>query len=369
MRLAIIVLYCGDSGKKGYYNRQEVGLAKAFSKLGYEVYIFYPSNNQIIASEKSDAGLNVIYYSATFLGNHAHSNWKFLLDYKIDVAQVNADNQLFAPNLLKFCRANGIKSYCYIGTIKTDNSNFVKTSILKIMFRRNIRQYKKVKCFVKTPSAKKDLTKIGVLDSSIAPVGLDTDNIPLFAENRDSIRQKLSIPVSKTILLFVGRMEPYKRPLEAIELLKELNAAFLVMIGSGSLLEEVQTKVREYHIEDRVLFIDKVKNDAIHQYYYVSDYFINLNDHEIFGMSILEAMYQGCKVIAVKAPGPDFIIEHKLSGFLVDGLQEFNEIVKNNEELYTENIKNRILNNFTWNRTAKVICDWLEEKPTIGCKI
>ena len=58
MKLAMVRLYCGDSGKKGFYNMQEVGLAKAFVKRGIEIYIVLLSNKiKQIIEEKEDSDL------------------------------------------------------------------------------------------------------------------------------------------------------------------------------------------------------------------------------------------------------------------------------------------------------------------------
>ena len=42
MNWAILELYCGESGKAGYYNSQELGLARALKKYGIHVTIVYP---------------------------------------------------------------------------------------------------------------------------------------------------------------------------------------------------------------------------------------------------------------------------------------------------------------------------------------
>ena len=42
MRIGIVELYYGESGKKGFYNNQELGVAKAFKAKGYEIIVFYP---------------------------------------------------------------------------------------------------------------------------------------------------------------------------------------------------------------------------------------------------------------------------------------------------------------------------------------
>ena len=34
-KFGIVELYCGNSGKRGFYNNQEIGLSKAMKKKGY----------------------------------------------------------------------------------------------------------------------------------------------------------------------------------------------------------------------------------------------------------------------------------------------------------------------------------------------
>ena len=41
--IVIPQFYCGPSGQKGMYNRQEVGLARAFAALGARAVVLYPA--------------------------------------------------------------------------------------------------------------------------------------------------------------------------------------------------------------------------------------------------------------------------------------------------------------------------------------
>ena len=51
-KFGLVELYCGASGKIGYYNSQEIGLARALKKLGYDCYIFYPDPKKAELSEE-----------------------------------------------------------------------------------------------------------------------------------------------------------------------------------------------------------------------------------------------------------------------------------------------------------------------------
>ena len=101
----------------------------------------------------------------------------------------------------------------------------------------------------------------------------------------------------------------------------------------------------------------------MYQYYAAADCYVNFNTHEIFGMSILEAMYQRCPVVARHAPGPDEIIESGRSGYLCDSEEEMAEIIA--EGIPAEigmQAKERILQKFTWESSAKKILDLVEER-------
>ena len=61
MRFAITTLYCGSSGQKGFYNSQELGLARAMKPLGHEVIIFYPDKDlQERSEELTPDGIRVV---------------------------------------------------------------------------------------------------------------------------------------------------------------------------------------------------------------------------------------------------------------------------------------------------------------------
>lgn len=363
MRLGIVELYKGASGKKGFYNNQEIGLAKAMKKLGYECFIFYPiSIKRKIEEEKIEDGITTVYVPSFSFGVHSIYDWGILKKYGIEIVQVGSDNQIFAPNVIQYCKKNRIIVYNYIGTLESDSKDKLKKIFMSLLIRRNMKVYNDSKCFVKSQDIKLRLEQKSKMKVELAPVGLDLSIIPKVEEKNDQIKRGLSIPINKRILLFVGRIDQYKNPMEAIELLEKLSDEYwLIMIGTGSLNYILEEKIEKSKCHNRVTWIKKIPNAEIHKFYKICNYYLNFNQNEIFGMSILEAMYQGSTVIAKHGPGPDTIIENGSSGYLVNNNKEIISIIVSGQQLRREIVRNRIVENFVWEHTAEKIDWWVKQ--------
>ena len=69
LTIAIPQLYCGASGQKGAYNRQEVGLARAFAALGCRAVVLYPDVQAAAPRvETPEPGIKIYYCPARALG-------------------------------------------------------------------------------------------------------------------------------------------------------------------------------------------------------------------------------------------------------------------------------------------------------------
>ena len=174
----------------------------------------------------------------------------------------------------------------------------------------------------------------------------------------------MGLPNDRQILLFVGRLEQYKRPFAALELLKNLgNSYYLVMIGGGSLKKELENWICEEELKNQISCFEKIPNTSMYKYYRACDYYINFNTHEIFGMSILEAMYQECIVVARSAPGPEEIIEEGVSGYLCSTDEEMkNVILAEKKDDMGKEAKKRILMHFTWEKSAEKILQIVNDR-------
>lgn len=371
MRLGIVRLYTGESGKIGYYNLQEVGLAKELVRnINIEVYIFilrkknkYPDKEIVEIDEK----IKIIYLPVASIGNHGLLNPKDLEAFKLDTIQLNADNQVRSYEVIKWALKRNIPIYTYIGTIDSDSNNKIKSIMSKLILKRNYRMMKKITNVAKTPTVLNKLKESRILQSTIIPVGLDKENFKeVESFNKDYLKEKYNLPKDKEILLFIGRLEEYKKPFFTLDLIDYINKIdnkyHLLVIGNGSLKDKFIDSMERMNLNNSVTYIEKIENKYISELYSISDVFVNTNDKEIYGMSILESMYCGCPVVAKKAPGPEFIIDNGKTGYVIKDYDKYtwykkiNDIVSNRNR-FSDSSKEKIENNFIWSS----ICDKFEE--------
>ncbi len=164
------------------------------------------------------------------------------------------------------------------------------------------------------------------------------------------------------ILVFVGRLDPYKRPLDLVPLLQAAQDWLAVIIGQGSQSEALRAALEEPGLSRRCRLIPQLANTAVHVYYHACNAFVNLNDQEIFGMSLLEAMYAGCPPVARHAPGPDLIIEDGVSGLLCDSVAELAAALDRVDDEMGAAAQRRVNEHFLWQNSAELALALLPKK-------
>lgn len=366
MKLGMLITSIGNFGKKGFYNSQEIGLAKELDKLFDEVILYKAVP---ITEEKNESKIegcsHTIFHQVPVKSQGINGMWDCsVMDKTIDALLFFSDTQLCVPDVFKWCNDNNISLYPYVGVIESHSSNKIKKFIINQMFKKNLNVYKKCTCFVKTPTVQKALNDKGVNNCVVAPVGLDISLMKHDYADADEteLKEKYGYKKEDKVILFIGRLTAEKQPIKMLEIFEKVygtDKAFkLLMIGKGELKESVETKANEINkkAEERVVqLIEQIPNKDIWELYRIADCFVNLNQQEIFGMAILEAMYYGCKVVAMHAPGPDFIIENYISGYLVSNVENTIQIIQEKNENISTNAHKRIKNTFMWETTAKKI--------------
>ncbi len=132
--------------------------------------------------------------------------------------------------------------------------------------------------------------------------------------------------IKKHVLLFVGRLVPYKgveHLLKAAKILSEKRRDFILLIvGNGKLKRKLEKITKKLSIERFVKFVGGVSEEDVIKYYNLCDIFILPSVHrsEAFGISQLEAMACGKPVIStnIKGSAVPWVNQHMRTGIVVE---------------------------------------------------
>lgn len=369
MRIGILVPSVGQFGNRLFYNAQEIGLAKAFDCICDEVKVYRLVDASCKYTGEWLEGCQNTYVQfipSKKIGTNGLLDLK-VLDKTLDMLVFFSDTQIIVPAVHRWAKKNGVVLIPYIGVIESHSTSSLKRLIMDFLFRRNLAVYKKHHCAVKTPAVQAKLEKMGVSAITVTPVGLDLSVLKTDFVDADelTLKQKYGYCASDKVLLFVGRLTEEKQPLRMIELFDQLhrrNSNYkLLMVGDGEQRKTVTEDVEKRNLTSAIQIIERISNKDIWELYRFADCFVNLNQQEIFGMAILEAMYYGCKVVAWKAPGPSFIIEDGISGCLADNDEGILTAITG-KSIMPEASQRRISDNFTWDKTAQKLLSIAESK-------
>jgi glycosyltransferase involved in cell wall biosynthesis len=352
-----------NTSKKGYYNSQELGLAKGFAKLGYETHIYMATNKKEIIKttiSQPDGQTIIIIELPHYLIPQISlaifpSLIKELKNNQYDLIQVNEDNELTCFQVARYAHKNNIKCVVYQGMYKNISGriNRAYQMLFDTFLLPSFKNYISYS-FCKTTRAQAHLIKKGYTNTHVIPVGLDTEAFQ--SNSHFDWKEQLSIK-NKKILLYIGIFESRRNIVFLIDLAKKLaiDNYDLILAGKGPLLNQIETKISEEKLEN-VHLIGEVKQSELVSLYQIADFFLLASSYEIYGMVILEAMYFGCPVISTKTAGAEDIIEPGKNGFIINTLDatEWSSIIKDNYQSLDRNqIVSIIANNLVWDIIAK----------------
>ncbi|MBE7009927.1 MAG: glycosyltransferase family 4 protein [Ruminococcaceae bacterium] len=165
-----------------------------------------------------------------------------------------------------------------------------------------------------------NLLDCGIKPQKIKTVNNGVEPVQVFStEEISKIRESYGIGSDETVFGIFGRLEPIKGHKYFIKAAREVvksypNTRFLI-VGSGSLENELKERVVRYNLQNHVIFTGFVTNTA--ELLNIADVNVNASESEAMSLSVLEAMSLSKASVATRNPGNSELIQNGVNGLLV----------------------------------------------------
>lgn len=190
--------------------------------------------------------------------------------------------------------------------------------------------------------------------------------IPNFIEDLPCERSSLQ----NKQLISVGRLDKIKGFDDLIEIFnlfqKDHSDWVLHIVGEGPEKQNLQSKINELHLEDKVFLCGNKLGNELAEEYINSSIYLMTSFSESFGLVLIEAASYGLPLVALdSAQGAKEIIKNDKNGFLISNrdkekfIEKINEIIENDEKknilsehaiktakLYSKDTVSKTWNNF-----------------------
>lgn len=157
-------------------------------------------------------------------------------------------------------------------------------------------------------------------------------------------------------ILFVSRLEKYKRPQWVLHALKNVTKKFsnkdihFVIVGKGPYKEALLSLCKELGIESNVTFKEGLPYRELLEEFSKCDVFVLPSAHETFGIVVLEALaFNKPVIVSNNGALPELFGDY---GFVIDSIEELEEalsaLIENGEKFKV----NFDVENYTWDSVA-----------------
>ena len=154
----------------------------------------------------------------------------------------------------------------------------------------------------------------------VIPCGVDLERFQPY--DRAEARKQFGINLHQPVVVFAGRLDPFKGPDILIKAAKMMREDAQIVIVGGRLhndpdLHALQVLARELRIQHRIRFLGAQPQSELPKLYSAADVTVIPSYHESFGLVAVESLACGTPVVATRAGGLTTVIRDGETGFLV----------------------------------------------------
>lgn len=237
-------------------------------------------------------------FETKFRKKHILETAKKYITNEYDIIHIHSGSVFTLCEVAKIAKKKGVKkiivhSHC-------TGTNTFKYKLIKWYSDKRILKYANVFLACSDEAAKWKFPK-KIVDNKqyfIIKNGIDLDKFKFDFDVRNQIRKKLKIQ-EKDVICNVGRFSNQKNHQFILDVFYEYqkkNNAYLILIGgSGNLENEINEKIRNLNLDDKVLVLKNIDN--VQDYLQASDVFLFPSLFEGLGIVALESQAVGLPIL------------------------------------------------------------------------
>ncbi len=335
-------------------------LKTALEKMHHKVFIVTANldNNKFIYDDKNKIiylpGIKTGIYETKLTGIYSKKAMKIIKNWHLDVihSQTEFGIGYFSRIVAKKLNLPTVHTY---HTLYEDYVHYVThghfNNLAKKLAIKITKYYCEKKCDeLIVPTDKiKDLfiNKYNISQPiNVIPTGIDIDKFKLTSNIKkeiESIKKKYKIKDTDFIIGSVGRIAPEKSFDKLLYNIKEMikvNTNIKVMlVGGGPDLENLKELTKKLHLEDYIIFTDKVNYDLVPAYFNTFNVIVSFSKTETQGLTIIEGLAASKPTICIEDDSFKAMIEPNYNGYLFKNDNEFKDYIfklMNDKKLYKD---------------------------------
>lgn len=199
-------------------------------------------------------------------------------------------------------------------------------------------------------------------------------------EDREKAKDKISKLYNiktENIFLFVGRINKLKNIfliVDSLNYIKDKINFKMLFVGDGQDKKELENKIKEYKLEDKIILCGKCSDrELLKEYYASSDLFLFPSLYDASSVVQVEAASQMCPGVFIKGSATSSNIIHKHNGYLsLNDYKDYGKLILEimNDRKSLEKVRENVYKEIycTWdNVVEKVYNDYLELIKVFNC--